>query len=210
MKKALFFDLDGTLWDALVPLTESWNEAMKEHQLPYRFDLKKMQSYMGLTPEETVPLSFPDVRMEEGLKYFKIAVAAEIKYLASHPGTLYPKEEEVLRELSSLYPLYIVSNSDKGYVENYLSACHMEKYFVGHVCAGDRGLAKWENILYLKKKENIDSLIYIGDTNKDKVESEKAHVPFVHAAYGFGKIDPDPCKIDSLEELVPLAKKLLK
>jgi len=209
MKKALFFDLDGTLWDALIPLTASWNDAMKKENLPFRFDLAKMKSYMGLTPEETVPLAFPGVSMEEGMEYFKIAVTAEIRYLASHPGTLYPKEKEILGELSSRYPLYIVSNSDKGYVENYLRACGTEKYFTGHLCAGDTGLAKWQNILYLKEKEKVDSLVYIGDTDKDRVESKKAGVPFIHAAYGFGKIDPDPCKIDSLPELVPLAEKLL-
>ena len=43
MKKALFFDLDGTLWDAIVPLTESWNEAMIKASKPYRFDLDKMK-----------------------------------------------------------------------------------------------------------------------------------------------------------------------
>ena len=29
MKKALFFDMDGTLWDALVPLMESYNIAQE-------------------------------------------------------------------------------------------------------------------------------------------------------------------------------------
>lgn len=205
MKKALFFDLDGTLWDALVPLTDSWNDAMEKAKLPYRFTLEKMKSYMGLTPEETCPLAFPGTDLETGLKYFHIVLTAEIAYLSKHPGKLYPEEEKVLKELSKEYPLYIVSNSDKGYVENYLTACHMAPYFKGHICAGDTGKAKWENILYLKAKEGIDEVTYIGDTLKDKKESEKAGVPFIHAAYGFGLIDPDPVKISSLSELPKVA-----
>ena len=71
---------------------------------------------MGLTPLETVRLAFNDVSEKEGLKYFDICFEYEIKYLASHPGKLYPSEFEVLSLLSKTYPLYIVSNADKGYI----------------------------------------------------------------------------------------------
>lgn len=201
MEKALFFDLDGTLWDALVPLTDSWNDAMESNGEKYRFTVDIMKSYMGLTPLETVVLAFPDVDEVEGMRLFKLCLDAEIKYLAKNPGILYPHEEEVISELSKKYPLYIVSNADKGYIENYLEACHMDKYFKGHINQGDTGLAKWENIKYLQEKEGIREIIYIGDTIKDKNESMKAGVKFVHAAYGFGTIEPDPFKINSLLEL---------
>ena len=53
----------------------------------------------------------------------------------------------------------------------------------------------------LKEKENIKEVIYIGDTKKDRTESLHAGVLFIHAAYGFGKIDPDRNPINSIEEL---------
>ncbi|MDD6301690.1 MAG: HAD family hydrolase [Bacillales bacterium] len=210
MKKALFFDLDGTLWDALIPLTKSWNEAMLEHHLPYRFDLEKMRSYMGLTPEETCPLAFPNTTLEEGLKLFKIVLDAEILFLAKNPGILYENEENILSQLSQKYPLYIVSNADKGYIQNYINACNMSKYFTDFVQAGDTNLPKWRNILYMKEKENIDEVIYIGDTKKDMDESFKAGVKFIHAAYGFGKIDNAQYKISSLNELPSLVDSIFK
>lgn len=204
MKKALFFDLDGTLRNALEPLKDSYNEAMKLNNLPYRFDLTKIQSYMGLTPIETVHLAFPDVDEETGLGYFKICFDHEIKYLAIHPGELFPNEEEVLSDLSSRYDLYVVSNADIGYIENYLNACNMSKYFKGHLCAGDTNKDKAFNIQYLKEKENIDKVIYIGDTNKDYIESTKAGVEFIHASYGFGEIKSCKYSIKSLKELPSL------
>lgn len=208
MKKSIFFDLDGTLWDALAPLTDSWNNAMIKYHLPMRFTLDMTRSYMGLTPEETVPLAFPGVPFEKGLEIFREAIGEEIKHLAVHPGKLYPHERKILGELQKKYPLYVVSNSDKGYVENYIKSCHMEQYFAGHICAGDTGFPKWKNIIYLKEKEKIDQVIYIGDTLKDKVEAEKAGVLFIHAAYGFGAIEDDRCFISSLDELPQKAEHL--
>ena len=208
MKKAIFFDLDGTLWDALVPLTECWNKAMEEYGYHFRFDLLKMKSFMGLTPIETVPLAFENVSIEKGLELFKICLDAEIKYLATNPGKLYDNEIKVLEELSEKYPLYVVSNSDKGYIENYLTACNTNKYFKGHLCAGDTNLDKWQNIKLLQEKEEIDEVIYVGDTLKDMNESHKAGVKFVHASYGFGIIENPDFKINSLNELIPLVTKI--
>lgn len=208
MKKSIFFDLDGTLWDAIRQIHQSWNETMERMGEPYRFTLEMIHSTMGLTPLETLPITFPGAKEEKAMALFQQCVRDEIRFLSRNPGTLYPKEEKVLEELVGKYPLYVVSNSDVGYIENYLSSCHMEKYFKGHLCAGDTKLAKWQNIQKLKKDEGIDEVIYVGDTLKDKNESMKAGVKFIHAAYGFGKIEDDPYKIEALVELPSLVEKL--
>lgn len=206
MKQCLFFDLDGTLWDALEQITTSWNQAMKKYN--YQYDLDTIKSFMGLTPKETCPLAFKNHSLEEGLKLFDIVLKAEIDYLSKNPGKIYPNEDEVLSLLKEKYDLFIVSNCDKGYIENYLNACQKTQYFTDHVCVGDTSLDKWQNILYLKKKYQIDEIIYIGDTLKDKIEANKANVKFIHANYGFGKIDNEENEINSLYELIPLVEKL--
>ena len=43
----------------------------------------------------------------------------------------------------------------------------------------------------MKKKENLDEVVYVGDTLKDFVESEKASVVFIHDTY---KTGTSPCK----------------
>ncbi len=209
-KKAILFDLDGTLWDALDTITEAWNKAMKEHNLKYSFSLETMKSFMGLTPKETAPLAFKDVDLNKGLEYFVLCLNEEIKYLRVHPGKLYEDEEEVLKELSKHYPLFIVSNSDKGYIEDYLNAYDFNKYFKDHVCAGDTDLEKWQNILYIKNKYQLEEIIYVGDTKKDLNESIKAVVKFIHASYGFGEIEEEVLKISKLGELPDLIKKVFR
>lgn len=209
-KKAILFDLDGTLWNALDTITEAWNKAMKEHNLKYSFSLETMKSFMGLTPKETAPLAFKDVDLNKGLEYFVLCLNEEIKYLRVHPGKLYEDEEEVLKELSKRYPLFIVSNSDKGYIEDYLNAYDFNKYFKDHVCAGDTDLEKWQNILYIKNKYQLEEIIYVGDTKKDFNESIKAGVKFIHASYGFGEIEEEVLKISKLRELPDLIKKVFR
>lgn len=209
-KKAILFDLDGTLWNALDTITEAWNKAMKEHNLKYSFSLETMKSFMGLTPKETAPLAFKDVDLNKGLEYFVLCLNEEIKFLRVHPGKLHEDEEEVLKELSKHYPLFIVSNSDKGYIEDYLNAYDFNKYFKDHVCAGDTDLEKWQNILYIKNKYQLEEIIYVGDTKKDLNESIKAGVKFIHASYGFGEIEEEVLKISKLRELPDLIKKVFK
>lgn len=209
-KKAILFDLDGTLRNALDTITEAWNKAMKEHNLKYSFSLETMKSFMGLTPKETAPLAFKDVDLNKGLEYFVLCLNEEIKYLRVHPGKLYEDEEEVLKELSKRYPLFIVSNSDKGYIEDYLNAYDFNKYFKDHVCAGDTDLEKWQNIIYIKNKYQLEEIIYVGDTKKDLNESIKAGVKFIHASYGFGEIEEEVLKISKLRELPDLIKKVFR
>ena len=205
---AIFFDLDGTLWNAIAQMVEAYNEAMKENGYHYSFNYETVKSYMGLTPEETALIAFKDVSLEEGMKLFRLMYERELVYLKRSPGTLYPKVEEVLNILSKKYPLYIVSNADKGYIEAFFEGTKLDKYFKGHLAAGDTGFEKWQNIKLLKEKENIDRVIYVGDTNKDKIESNKANVMFIHAAYGFGKIEDDENKIEAIEELPQMIESL--
>jgi len=207
---SILFDLDGTLWDALAPITAAWNEAMKARNVPIVFDQAKIKSFMGLTPEETCPLAFPGYAFAEQMAFFKACVSTEISFLSKHPGKLYKRDRETLSVLSQRYSLYLISNSDKGYVENYLSACHLESFFSGHVCAGDTGLPKWGNIRYMIEREKLAKTLYIGDTLKDKNETEKAGIPFIHAAYGFGAIPDCPNRIERLEDLPKEAARVFK
>ncbi len=200
--KAILFDLDGTLVNAISPITEAWNIAMIKNNLKYRFSELDLKSHMGLTPKESSELAFKDVPLETGIKYFKLCLNEEISYLKDHPGKLYPGEKRVLDILSSYIPLFIVSNSDKGYIEDFLNAFGFNKYFVDHLCAGDTLKDKRENILIIKDKYNIKDVTYIGDTLKDYTESKKANVHFIHANYGFGKIEEDVDYITSLYDLL--------
>lgn len=187
-KRALIFDLDGTLWNSVKQVAMAWNAAMAKEGEDYFFDEAGITRIMGLTPEETGPICFPGKTKAEQMRLFRSCFQEEIVFLTRHPGVLYPFEEDVLKVLKPKYDLYVLSNSDKGYVESYLKGSGLGSYFKGHLCAGDTGLPKGRNIRYLMEKEGIAEAIYIGDTLKDQLETTKiAEIPFIWAAYGFGR-----------------------
>ena len=67
---------------------------------------------------------------------------------------MYEGLEQMLRILSSHYPLFIVSNCEAGYIELFLECTGFSKYFRGHLCPGDTGNAKAENISQIVKLSN--------------------------------------------------------
>jgi len=210
MKEALFFDVDGTLWDARKELWKSYQDTLKRLGRKERLTFAQVSSVMGLTPEESGPVLFPEASFSEGLSLFQECVEDEIPYLSKHPGMLYPKVKETLSVLQKEYPLYIVSNSEKGYVENFLSATGLTPFFLGHLCAGDTGKDKGENILLLQKEAGASKVLYIGDTRKDLEASRKAKALFLHARYGFGSFEPDPDYVLSFGEIPAKAKTLFE
>ena len=200
MKKGILFDLDGTLWDSSENVVKSWNEVLM------RYDLRQitrddMQGYMGKTLEKIGELMLPELGIEERSRIMKECCDNENDFLSRHGGTLFPNLENVLAELSQKYELFIVSNCQSGYIETFLGYHKLEKYFTDHECPGGTGKEKGENIRIVADRNDLEKAVYIGDTQGDYESAVFAGIPFIHAAYGFGKVDADVPKIKSIGEI---------
>ena len=188
---AVIFDLDGTLADNRKLVWKSWNLIL--HALtgnPKTFSLEEVKSAMGLPMDEIVKRLFlPRFGEGQGRAYGEKAMLYEVDYIAekgAHPiqGVL-----GMLRRLHGKYRLYIVSNCQKGYIEAFLSSTGTAPFFEGHVSWGESPRSKGENIALLMKKEGIVKALYVGDTSLDQESASFAGIPFVHASYGFGKVE---------------------
>lgn len=196
------FDLDGTLWNAVPAIADSWNPVLSNtpfiHTLP---SLSDYEGVMGLEPEPLMKKLFPDLSWEVAKPLWEKACLAELEYLNQHGAILYPGLEETLIELSAHAKLIIVSNCNDGYIESFLHAHHMEKYFVDIECAGRTGLSKGENIKLVVTRNHLKNPVYVGDTIWDYESATAAGVPFIHAAYGFGKVPGVPAIANPLDLL---------
>ena len=122
-------------------------------------------------------------------------------YLKRGGAVLYDGVEETLRTLSGQYRLFLVSNCDAEYLEGFWELFHLKSYFSGWICAGGTGRPKDENIRIVQKQYGLQHPVYVGDTNKDREAAEKTNVPFIHAAYGFGRDVPAAHQISKITEL---------
>ena len=207
----LLFDLDGTLWDSAAPVAESWNVVFRREDpslSPLTAD--DMHRVMGMTMREISEAIYPDWNSPRRQQVFSRCFTYEVEYLRTHCGTLYPSLRPVLETLKDQgFRLAIVSNCQSGYVDAFLASSGTADLFCDYEEWERTGLAKGENIRLVMSRNGFDQGIYIGDTQKDREASLLAGIPFIHAAYGFGKADNPEGVIHSLSDLPGEVARLL-
>ena len=212
MNKGIIFDLDGTLWDSSKQVVEAWNQALARiTDINYQITTEDMQAVMGKQMDEIATILFPDVSKERRTELLNACFAEEETYLTQHGGILYPHLEEVLQLLIQRgYQLFIVSNCQDGYIESFYTYHKLEKYFKDYEDPGRTGLSKGDNIKLIIERNGLDRAIYVGDTKGDYLSTCENGIPFVHASYGFGKVEEAIYSIASIQMLPALADELLK
>jgi len=210
MKKAILFDLDGTLWNSMPQIVESFNRALaRRPELARQITLTELQGWMGMDKFRLAVAMLPDLPPEERLTVLDECFEEELAWLRQSHGQPYPYLEEALERLSRDHFLAIISNCQKGYIETFLDTIGVGKYIGDHECFEATGRPKGENIRLVMERSGIERAIYLGDTQGDLDAADLAGVPFVYAAYGFGTVDRETPAIHSLKELPDLASELL-
>ena len=208
MFDSILFDLDGTLWNAVPEVAQSWTLGLGQLGIDRPpITAEELFPCMGLLLPDIVDRLVPGLDPQEQERVIRHCCDVENDYLAQHGAALYPGEEEVLKRLSRKYPLFVVSNCQTGYIEAYFAGTGMGNYFTGFESAGNTGLPKSENIALVAKRHGLKKPVYVGDTALDRQSAAEAGVPFIFAAYGFGKVEDTPA-IQSLGELEELLKTL--
>lgn len=210
MKKAILFDLDGTLWNSMPQIVESFNRALaRRPELKRQIDITELQGWMGMDKFRLAAAMLPDRSPEERVAVLDECFAEELVWLRQSHGQPYPHLAETLEVLSRDYFLAIVSNCQKGYIETFLDTIGVGEYICDHECFEATGRPKGENIRLVLERNGVERAIYLGDTQGDQDAADLAGVPFVWAAYGFGSINRAAPSISALNELPTLAKELL-
>ena len=208
MFDGILFDLDGTLWNAVPQVAKSWTLGLEQLGIQRApVTAQELFPCMGMLLPDIVDQLLPELPPERMEQVIAHCCKVENEYLAHHGAELYPGEEETLAALGKKYPLFVVSNCEKGYIEAYFQGIGMVKYFTDFESAGNTGLPKSENIKLVARRNGLKRPVYVGDTALDRKSAEEAGVPFVHAAYGFGEVGGVPA-IQSLGELELLLEKL--
>lgn len=207
----IIFDLDGTLWNSIRPVTESWNVVI-ERCLGSEAKItdQDIHDCMGLLMEDIGRKLFPKLPEEKMRSVLKECCAYENEYVGLVGGTLFEGLEETLEKLSSKFPLFIVSNCQEGYIEAFFKAHGLQGYFKDYENPGRTGLAKAGNIRLIAERNHLKHPVYVGDTQGDLEACLQAEVPFIFAGYGFGQADLAKCAgvIHQVPELLNLVTEI--
>lgn len=204
--KNIIFDVDGTLWDTTEVVAEAWNRAVKEVGITAANvtpDLLKKE--FGKPMDVIANNLFHDASERE--KKLLLEKCCEYEHDALTQNTdnlLFPEVKETIMKLSEKYGLFIVSNCQSGYIELFMKKVGIEKYIIDHECFGNTGKCKGENIKLIIERNNLEDVVYVGDTQGDYEATVYSNVPFVFAEYGFGNAPNCYLAISEIKELLNL------
>ena len=210
MKKAIIFDLDGTLWDSSEQVAQAWNEVLSRYpELGLTVTAKDLHGFMGKTLPDIGRLMLPDLPDDKRDAIMNECCGYENEYLSKTGGVLFPELRETLSGLKEKYSLIIVSNCQDGYIECFLDYYGLWELFEDFECPGRTGKGKGDNIRIVMERRGIEKAVYLGDTQGDLDSADYAGIPFILAEYGFGSVDRETEKIGSFKELPEAVKRVL-
>ena len=200
----MIFDMDGTLWDSVDSIVVSWNAALQQMgETDVTVTRPQIMSLMGNTMDVFARTLFPHYPPEKGVQWIDILGQIENEFLSRYGAVLLGDVKGVFarpREMG--YGVYIVSNCQAGYIEGFLEYYHLEDLVDDIECYGNTLRGKADNLKLLIERNHLDEYLYLGDTQGDFNACRKAGVPFLFAAYGFGRVDDDSVpRIQKLDDL---------
>ena len=202
--ETLIFDIDGTLWDSRQLVAEGYNIQLEKEGLQHLFvTAEDLRPLFGKVMTEIADVILASIEPSERYDLMERCMKTENDYLFANECRIgYPRVKETLAELAKKYRLFIVSNSQCGYPELCIEKLGLRDYIEGHMCFGDTGTSKGQTILTLMRKHNIQSAVYIGDTQGDREACLEAKLPFIFCTYGLGQAESWDAAIDSIDELL--------
>ena len=197
---SLLFDLDGTLWDAVQTYAEAWNIFFQRYELGLNTSKNELDGLMGLEEARFLEHMLPRFSPKQRSLYYEEVVQIQYELIDKIGGHIYEGVVEGLSQLSEKYALFIVSNCPKYTIQHFMKFASVDDYISDSISHGQNYRPKHENIDLLVKNHVLTRPVYVGDTDGDRIQSEKAKVPFVFMEYGFGNCSEYYLKFTSFEK----------
>lgn len=203
--ESLIFDVDGTLWNSVDLVVKGWNLALEEAGLAPTCMAEGIRPLFGKTMDEIARAFLPDQAPKRRQEIMDSCMVWEERVMQADPCDIfYPGVRHGLEALAQRHRLFIVSNCQRGYIELLLEKRNLGTWIRDHACFGETGLCKGETIRLLMKRNEIRSAAYIGDTQGDREAACLAGIPFVWAAYGFGRPEAWDARVETFSQLEQL------
>lgn len=206
---AVIFDIDGTLTNSTRAIIASWNRHLASLSWPHRLlDEETAGSLMGKTMDDWAVAVLPDLPLAEAREITEVMEQKENEEIRTSGTDLYPFVRETFELLSHDYDLFILSNCGKGYIEAVMAYAGIEEYVKGHICFGDNGLDKPDNLKKMVEDYQLEYPVYVGDTQRDQECCEIAGIPFIFVSWGFGDVPDALYRCNDMKDLPEVIRSL--
>ena len=183
----IVFDLDGTLWDTCAACAVAWNRVLAREGIAFReISAADVRAVTGLPHADCIRQVFGALPAGQVDVLIEQTMAEDNLVIAEMGGELYPGVSGGLHTLAARYPLFIVSNCQQGYIETFATWSGLGGLFQDHLCWGDTGRPKGENLAALMARQNLRHPLMVGDTGGDWQAARENGVAFLQVTYGFG------------------------
>lgn len=189
MKKAILFDLDGTLTDSGPGIMKCARLALEHYNLPIPSEAE-MRTFVGPPLHDSfIRFGVPAEETDNAIKIYRSRYIPIGKF----ENDPYPGIREVLEQLKSLgHTLYVATSKPESMSVEILEHFDMAKYF--DIIAGasfDRSRSTKEDVIayLLDQCGDYDQKVMVGDTSFDVIGAKTHGIPTVGVAWGYGKVE---------------------
>ena len=198
---SLIFDMDGTLWDNLDSYVIVWNRALEQLGHEGRVSRASMIDLMGQEARAMLDVILPGKSHEVQDELFDEVLRQYEDYSPHIQPIIYEGVLEGLEKLKEKYQLFLLSNCEEGGLVKFMNHTKTTHLITDYMEHGMNLQPKEHNLQVLKERHNLQSPVYVGDTEGDRRATHKAGMPFVLMSYGFGNTDKYDLKFDTFVEL---------
>ena len=189
MKKAILFDLDGTLTDSGEGIINCAKLALQHYGLPIPSEAE-LRTFVGPPLHDSfVHFGVPVEEADNAIKIYRSRYIPIGKF-ENHP---YEGIREVLEKLKALgHTLYVATSKPEGMSVEILEHFDLAKYF--DIIAGasfDRSRSSKEDVIayLLSRCGDYAEKIMVGDTAFDVIGAKAHGIPTVGVSWGYGKVE---------------------
>ena len=189
MKKAILFDLDGTLTDSGEGIMNCARLALEYYNLPIPSEAE-LRTFVGPPLHDSfVRFGVPEEEADNAIKIYRSRYIPIGKY-ENHP---YEGIREVLEKLKALgHTLYVATSKPEAMSVDILNHFDLAKYF--DIIAGaslDRSRSSKEDVIayLLEQCGSYDEKVMVGDTAFDVIGARAHGIPTVGVSWGYGTVE---------------------
>jgi len=183
----ILFDLDGTLTDPFLGITNSWKYALKKMKM--EIDPSILKTFIGPPLEKTFSeyFYFNKANTEIGKKYYREYFSEKGLY----ENTLYDGIKELLKALNDRNKICVLATSKPMvFAEKIIKYFNIDIYFKYTVGGNLEGTfnEKEDIIKYIIENYNLDKseTIMVGDRKYDIIGAKRNGIKSIGVLYGYG------------------------